>query len=242
MDTLVANQPYVDPGYAQLNPGYDQPANVRPVWGLAKPLPHVLRSGMVPSNEELREMQQRKDELHQVEFSEDIESGRIDPTLRPHRILPVLDNIRRDRELRLSEDDRQRYKGSPPFSPPLSPPPRKRKSSIEDVGHPSRVGEKIIEEDEEQPHEQLTSQQQPSELDLPQLREAIASVNRAREEENLEIAYQDAVPLSAYEAEAREKHNLHTWWSVVRLRFRDEFAELLGVSEKLGVMCLSGPC
>jgi aquaglyceroporin related protein len=46
METIQANQPYVDPGYAELNPAYDQPANTRPVWGLAKPLPRVIRPGM----------------------------------------------------------------------------------------------------------------------------------------------------------------------------------------------------
>ncbi|KAK7702913.1 hypothetical protein SLS57_011167 [Botryosphaeria dothidea] len=43
------HQPYVDPGYSELNPAYEQPANSRPVWGLAKPLPRVIRPGMVPT-------------------------------------------------------------------------------------------------------------------------------------------------------------------------------------------------
>jgi len=36
---------YVDPKYYELNPGYQKPQNL-PVWGLAKPLPRVVRSGM----------------------------------------------------------------------------------------------------------------------------------------------------------------------------------------------------
>lgn len=238
MESLVANQPYVDPGYAQLNPAYDQPANIRPVWGLAKPLPHVLRPGMVPSRDELKqEMQLQRDEQDQLDLSEDLESGRIEPTLRPDRILSELDNVRRDREIRLFENYRQQIEASPAFSP-LS---RTRKGSSVTLEVPSfhpRVEETIIEEDEEQPHQRRKSQQQPQELDLPHLSEAIASVNRAREEEDIEIPYQDAVPLPAYEAEDSEIHNLHTYWSVVRLRFREPLAELLGVCEKPGVRTL----
>lgn len=33
------HEPFVQPGYADLNPSYDQPNNARPVWSLAKPLP-----------------------------------------------------------------------------------------------------------------------------------------------------------------------------------------------------------
>lgn len=36
---------YVAPGYYALNPGYQKPEN-GPVWGLAKPLPRVVRPGM----------------------------------------------------------------------------------------------------------------------------------------------------------------------------------------------------
>lgn len=35
---------YVDPSYCKLNPEYDQPLD-KPVWGLAKPLPRVVRKG-----------------------------------------------------------------------------------------------------------------------------------------------------------------------------------------------------
>ncbi|KAG9815542.1 hypothetical protein KCU77_g18419, partial [Aureobasidium melanogenum] len=51
----VAHQhvPYVDPGYAQLNPAYTQPMHAKPVWSLAKPLPRVVRPGMVPTASEI---------------------------------------------------------------------------------------------------------------------------------------------------------------------------------------------
>jgi aquaglyceroporin related protein len=40
----------------------------------------------------------------------------------------------------------------------------------------------------------------------------------------------DAIPLKAYEEDTDEIHNLHTRWSVIRLRFREPLAELLAVS------------
>lgn len=39
------NVSYVAPGYHELNPNYNAPAN-KPLWGLAKPLPRVVRPGM----------------------------------------------------------------------------------------------------------------------------------------------------------------------------------------------------
>ena len=36
-------------------------------------------------------------------------------------------------------------------------------------------------------------------------------------------------PLKAYDPETDEVHNLHTHWSIIRLRFREPLAELLAV-------------
>jgi aquaglyceroporin related protein len=49
---------YVSPGYVDLNPSYDQPAYTKPVWSLAKPLPRVVRAGMIPSKNEILESRQ----------------------------------------------------------------------------------------------------------------------------------------------------------------------------------------
>lgn len=233
LDTLVANQPYVDPGYAHLNPAYDQPANVRPVWGLAKPLPHVLRPGMVPAKDELeKDLLQQREEQHQAETSVDLESGGIEPTLRPDKITSQLDNIRREREIQLVEAYRQQYQASPAFSPfGRTRRPSATVTEVPDLQPP--VGERIIEEDEEQQHRSQEYEQPPaqqsSDLDLTKLNEAMANVGHVREEEDLKVPYEDAIPLLAYEAEDDEIHNLHTYWSVIRLRFREPLAELLAV-------------
>ena len=119
IDTVAANQPYVDPGYAQLNPAYDQPVNIRPVWGLAKPLPRVLRPGMVPTTDEL-EKQAQEDRKALVQPPEDIEAGRIEPSLRPGQVSSLLDTIRREREfslIRAYEHHQYPHTESPSFSP-----------------------------------------------------------------------------------------------------------------------------
>lgn len=222
-ESLNANLAYVDPGYTQLNPTYDQPANARPVWGLAKPLPHVLRPGMVPTKDELRKEVAKQED--QAESASDLESGRIEPSLRPGKITHQLDDLRRQREIQLVESYHQQRYGatSPEFSPLMrpykgSPVPNK----IPEIRSP--LNESIIEEDEEYRH-------RTSDPDLSGLEEAISKVNRAKDQDyESRVPYQDAIPLTAYDAEDDEIHNLHTYWSVVRLRFREPLAELLGVS------------
>lgn len=41
--------------------------------------------------------------------------------------------------------------------------------------------------------------------------------------------HREDIHLPAYDAEADEIHNLHTHWSVIRVRFREPLAELLAV-------------
>lgn len=221
IDSVLANQTYVDPGYVQLNPAYDQPANARPVWGLAKPLPHVLRPGMVPTKDEVkREVLQAEDHVESVH---DLEAGRIEPSLRPGRIAAQLEDVRREREISLFEAFQQHGLSSPG----LSPFTRQKESSTQ-AGIPpdirSPLAQPIIEEDEEYSH-------RASDPELHGLAEAVSQTNRLKEaREELMLPYQDAIPLTAYEVENDEVHNLHTYWSVVRLRFREPLAELLGVS------------
>lgn len=263
LDTVAANQPYVAPGYAQLNPAYDQPVNVRPVWGLAKPLPRVLRPGMVPTKDELEKdiLKERESPLSPPPVPvADLEAGRIEPSLRPDKVTPTLDTIRREREIALirayESQQQQDSPGFSPFSVP-GPGPGVRRSSDAPTVTPSarvRLGDPgVIEEEEdtasdlstgplvEEPEQldsqtQLQPQAEPPELALP---EAVAGLRAAKEQEEeallaeqeeRKLPYEDAVPLTAYEAEDEEIHNLHTHWSIIRLRFREPLAELLGVS------------
>ncbi|KAL6249630.1 hypothetical protein RBB50_003483 [Rhinocladiella similis] len=215
IDANTANQPYVDPGYAQLNPAYDQPPNVRPVWGLAKPLPRVLRPGMVPAKDEL---EQEAVEEREAPPSADIEAGRIEPTLRLDKASSQLDTIRRERELSLF----RAYQHHLSESPTLSPVGARRRSSDARTETPStRL----------RTHQTIPEESLPDVEAFPQLSEAIATVHQAREEhEEAKDPYQDAVPLPAYQAEGDEVHNLHTYWSIIRLRFREPLAELLAIT------------
>jgi hypothetical protein len=57
------HQPYVQAGYAELNPAYDQPGNIRPIWGLADPMPRTVRPGTKPSDQEIQSGRPREDVL-----------------------------------------------------------------------------------------------------------------------------------------------------------------------------------
>ncbi|OAL20000.1 hypothetical protein AYO22_09150 [Fonsecaea multimorphosa] len=224
VETLAANQPYIDPGYTQLNPAYDQPTNVRPVWGLAKPLPRVLRPGMVPAKDELEQEVQEEEREVQQPATADIEAGRIEPSLRPDKVSSQLDAIRREREISLYRSYQNQYQESPAFSPFGA---GRRTSDAPTETPYTRIRPEDTIEEEVGSEPQQAEQVEPPELSLP---EAVANVKQAREEEELkDVPYQDAVPLAAYQAEDEEVHNLHTYWSIIRLRFREPLAELLAI-------------
>ncbi|ETI24322.1 hypothetical protein G647_03691 [Cladophialophora carrionii CBS 160.54] len=222
IDTVAANQTYVDPGYAQLNPAYDQPVNVRPVWGLAKPLPRVLRPGMVPTKDEL---ETEAPEEGETQPPVDIEAGRIEPSLRPDKVASTLDTVRREREIALIRAYENQYNESPGFSP-FGGAAARRTSDAPTVTPSARV--RLEEPIEEESSDRSQPQVEPPELSLP---EAVAGLKAAKEEDGeSRVPYEDAVPLSAYDAEDDEVHNLHTYWSIIRLRLREPLAELLGIT------------
>lgn len=61
------HQAFVEPGYTELNPAYDQPGNIRPIWGLADPLPRTVRPGTKPSDQEVQSGRPREDVLQPTE-------------------------------------------------------------------------------------------------------------------------------------------------------------------------------
>lgn len=100
-----AHENYVHPGYSELNPSYEQPASVKPIWSLAKPLPRVIRPGMVPTRQELLEAQQGPQLPRQntakvgVDVNPlDLEEGRIEPTPNPAKLSAQLKDSRAQRE------------------------------------------------------------------------------------------------------------------------------------------------
>ncbi|KAF8859882.1 aquaporin [Acephala macrosclerotiorum] len=221
IDTLAANQPYVDPGYADLNPAYDQPANTRPVWGLAKPLPRVIRPGMVPSRSELKLQipdmdQQRQDAQNARQQRENRMLQRVGTGLspaspsnqRPSSLFsPSSQAIEEEEEQDLTETKHSE----------LAPVPE------QPTPGPTRPGSPV----QQQPGQQLTH-----DTWLP---EDASSIMTAKEQDDALDGdwIGEEFPLKAYDPETDEIHNLHTHWSVIRLRFREPLAELLAVTVQL---------
>jgi aquaglyceroporin related protein len=96
---------FVSPGYTDLNPSYEQPASAKPVWSLAKPLPRVVRPGMIPSRDEIFESRQNA-ELP-IENSQklgldvdpsDLEEGRVRFHANPMVLAAQLRDSRNQRE------------------------------------------------------------------------------------------------------------------------------------------------
>lgn len=101
----TAHEPFVQPGYADLNPSYDQANNAKPVWSLAKPLPRVVRPGMVPTKNEL--LENRMNAQLPVENSQkegldvdpnEIEKGRIEKSKSLRKIAAQVTDARIQRE------------------------------------------------------------------------------------------------------------------------------------------------
>jgi aquaglyceroporin related protein len=230
---VVANQPYVDPGYTQLNPAYDQPENIRPVWGLAKPLPRVVRPGMIPTRSEINAAQQAPP-LADI----DLESGRIEPTLKLNRISTQLQNSRQQRENNLLEahglvspGGQQGLSNTEPLTAPsqvIEEEPEPHKTDEEDLASPEHPLGRPLSFDGVHSH---TSQVDrfPS-FGYPD--DATSEVTQTPGVEDLDGDWiGEEVPLKAYDPNYDDEiHNLHTHWSVIRLRFREPLAELLAVS------------
>ncbi|TVY68861.1 putative membrane protein [Lachnellula suecica] len=236
IDAAAANQPYVDPGYSDLNPAYDQPVNTRPVWGLAKPLPRVIRPGMVPTKSEIRaeEPAQEKQDPANV----DLEQGRVEPTLRVDKISSQLQNARKRREDRLL----QTYSRTGPSAvSPLRIKTSNLRASL------SPVSQAIEEEDiglglanlGEEPvvpeHLQSPTAQVPDRTRPDWYPDNASSADTEHEQDDTLDGdwIGEEFPLKAYNASDDEIHNLHTCWSVIRLRFREPLAELLAVTVQL---------
>ncbi|OJD33720.1 aquaporin-like protein [Diplodia corticola] len=235
------NQPYVDPGYAQLNPAYEQPTNARPVWGLAKPLPRVVRPGMVPTPGTTTPTEPDKPPI-----DPDIEKGRVDQTLNLGRISSHLRDAREQRENNFLERMGSRMSTSGAALPitrtESRTSSRRRESSVVDPPQP--------------PLTPLPENPTTPGLDEPQAfpfptddRPSLV----AKDEDNF-VPHDNRFPDDASSAatefddgpdwvdedlalmpirSAEEIHNHHTHWSVIRTRYREELAELLAVIVQL---------
>ncbi|KAF7959663.1 hypothetical protein EAE96_001278 [Botrytis aclada] len=245
VETMVQNQPYVDPGYAHLNPAYDQPENVRPVWGLAKPLPRVVRPGMIPSRTEIN-MAQQQQQQPQTQADVDLEQGRIEPTLKLSRISTALQNARQQRENNLMEAhglvSPTTLQTTPSRQQPLTAPSQVIEE--EDLADkPTNTDTTSPERPPTRPP--LSFDGRPSQTSQHSQNEPFPNLSDHDDQGSVttEVAGPDdldgewvgqEIPLVAYDPNYDDEiHNLHTHWSVIRLRFREPLAELLAVTCQL---------
>lgn len=101
----TAHEPFVAPGYADLNPEYDQPQSAKPVWGLAKAMPRVVRPGMIPTRNEVvqaalkPELPAENSHKEGVEVDpNELEAGRMDPKLDAAKVRAQVKDARQQRE------------------------------------------------------------------------------------------------------------------------------------------------
>lgn len=249
LDTIMGNQPYIDPGYVDLNPAYEAAPNARPVWGLAKPLPHVVRQGMIPTKTEV--LQQAPDQLQheqraQEEF--DLEAGRVESTINPHKITSALQAAQQDREFRLLRT----YTGQSAFGGGRG----RRRSSVSSAQAAAAAAGARHSFVSERPHEDANNHLAPGQGNVNGKLASVAEQKTPDEEEHrnekgwivedtLAVTpvgdgnmgeddwIEDPEELKPYDPELDEIHNLHTHWSVIRLQLREPLAELLAVTCQL---------
>ncbi|KAF1355582.1 aquaporin-like protein, partial [Delphinella strobiligena] len=237
--------PFVHPGYADLNPAYEQPANTKPVWSLAKPLPRVVRPGMVPTMSEVNVIRNQLPGENAASQGiyvdpEDLEKGKIQKTIDPSKLSAQLKDARAQRE----HNFLQRHTGntrtsrrsrlgtiSQTDSRASTRRPRRRRSTW-------RQGDVIKSKD---------NYERPSTADhLPPIQEG----SRERPYQP-DTAFDDAASLTTLgnddelpdkELEPiveniieEEVHNHHTSWSVIRTHNREFLGEVLGVIIQLSV-------
>ncbi|CAJ2509509.1 Uu.00g145350.m01.CDS01 [Anthostomella pinea] len=251
--------PYVDPGYSQLNPAYEQPVNQRPVWGLAKPLPRVIRPGMVPTGSEvdLNQANQAQNGVRPGAGDPDVEKGRVEPTLKLGKISTHLRDARETRENKFLK------RVGTGLSRPLSHISEGASSQPFSPGAlPSHVEEEE-EEGERWQHDSAAADLELEPIGSPKLGSATGGPGLTQgelDEDRLARQYREQDPngfpddassaVTANDDDADgayapgeldlqafgtddEIHNHHTHWSVVRTRFREPLAELLAVIVQL---------
>jgi aquaglyceroporin related protein, other eukaryote len=245
----LTHQPFIQPGYAELNPSYEQPANAKPVWSLAKPLPRVVRPGMVPTKEELLENlanpqfpAENSQRLGLDVDPNDLEKGQISKVVDPRKMAAQVTDARLQRETNflntiLNNGDG----GSVQPSSRLS----RRSSRLRRPSRPSRwddgveelstveesvdQSQKDNEEEEDVSDEPLQeepiSDPHPDEKPAEDMAENFPSLEEAAYPEDLHPLLQELVE--------EEVHNNHTVWSVIRTHHREALAESLAVFVQL---------
>ncbi|KAB8230851.1 MIP/aquaporin family protein [Aspergillus alliaceus] len=244
----LAHEPFVQPGYADLNPSYEQPTNAKPVWSLAKPLPRVVRPGMVPTKEEL--LQRRAKAQRPVEHSQrlgldvdpnELEKGRIRTSVDPRKIAAQVEDARVQRETNLMNKvlsgDTSSFGGASRMLSPSS-------------GRIKRASTWAVPQDQLSTVEESEPQTEIDDQDTPQhpIDDPLASPpserdpllgDEANESVHIPLFDEKACPDDldplVQDLVVEEVHNNHTTWSVIRTNHREALAESLAVFVQLTI-------
>ncbi|KAJ5974411.1 hypothetical protein N7481_011621 [Penicillium waksmanii] len=246
----LSHEPFVQPGYADLNPSYEQPSNAKPVWSLAKPLPRVVRPGMVPTKEEL--LEKRANAQLPAENSQrigldvdpnDLEQGRIDKTTDPRKMAAQVEDARLQREANFmnkvlngetttSVGGRRSRRFSRTSNQVRRPSQwEDQLSTVEEGGSqaadgqgqtkpPDYLVDDPLQTVPEVPENAIDDDDLAAKLEFPGLDSATVP-------EDLHPLVQDLVE--------DEIHNNHTTWSVIRTHHREALAEALAVFVQLTI-------
>lgn len=246
----------MQPGYAELNPSYDQPQNAKPVWSLAKPLPRVVRPGMVPTKEEL--IQNRQKAQLPAENSQkqgldvdpnELEQGRVDVNVDPRKIAAQVEDARIQREENLVSKVLAGGEGLSrrPSRISRTSTSRERRPSNWEIpeDHLATVPEAVtpFETDGPGQHQQDYLGEYPfhhvsEEHPLPDAgltEDATTQPVDSGLDDILESVYPDDLHPLVQDLVEKEVHNNHTAWSVIRTYHREALAESLAVFVQLTI-------
>lgn len=246
--TRLAHDPFVAPGYGDLNPAYEQPNNAKPVWSLAKPLPRVVRPGMVPTKDEL--LQARENAQLPAENSQklglevdpnQLELGQINKDADPRKIAAQVEDARLQRENNfagkvLSGDAALTRTGS-----------RLSRTSSSRMRRPSarRASQDQLSTVEEQASRRTSAERREQEYRSDEPLQPVPEVHESYSDGESEtkipfpdldssVVPEDLHPL-VQDLVEDEIHNNHTTWSVIRTHHREALAEALAVYVQLTI-------
>lgn len=235
------------PGYSDLNPAYDQPNNTKPVWSLAKPLPRVVRPGMVPTKDEL--LQARANAQLPAENSQKegldvdpnkLELGQIDKSADLRKMAAQVEDARLQRENNFMN---RVLSGDAASSRPGSRLSRTASGRLrQTTTRRTSQNQLPIVEEQASPRTSDAERRQSewrSDEPLDPLHEAPESLSEGEDETKIPFPDLDSAtcpedlhPL-VQDLVEDEIHNNHTTWSVIRTHHREALAEALAVYVQL---------
>lgn len=247
-----AHEPFVHPGYGDLNPSYEQPNNAKPIWSLAKPLPRVIRPGMVPTKNELLEScvnaelpAENSQKLGLDVDPNELEKGRIDKSSDVRKMAAQVTDARVQRENNFIKtilaSDAESASGD--LASLVKTRSSQRRLTLQQPSVHSHLT--TVQEGASETGSTVSQKKRPSresqrldegegEIDLGP--DELIEGNRSLETLGIDQeAYPEDLHPLVQNLMEDEIHNNHTVWSVVRTHHREALAESLAVFIQLTV-------